>query len=273
MDAAAKIKKTLKIDPRDIKSKLTAFIEEKVENAGAEGVVVGLSGGLDSSTTVFLCVKALGAARVLGVSMPEAGTTNPRDVADARSMANKLGIDFRMVDITPAVLGVRANLTDFRIGASLPAANVKPRVRMTTLYYYANLLNRLVVGSGNRSELCTGYFTKYGDGAADLLPLGCLYKTQVKQLAAHLGVPERIIKKVPSAGLWKGQTDEAELGLPYEKIDIIYAGLDLGLKQDKIAEAASVGKEDVKKFIERERRSAHKLTGPKIPKLRSLRGH
>jgi NAD+ synthase len=129
------------------------------------------------------------------------------------------------------------------------------------------------VGSGNRSELRTGYFTKYGDGAADLLPLGCLYKTQVKQLAAHLGVPERIIKKVPSAGLWKGQTDEAELGLPYGKIDMIYAGLDLGLKPDKIAEAAGVRKEDVKKFKERERRSAHKIKGPEIPKLKSLRRH
>ena len=273
MDAAAKIKRTLKIDPRDIKSKLTAFIKEKVEKAEAKGAMVGLSGGLDSSTTAFLCAKALGASRVLGVSMPEAGVTDPRDVADARSMANKLGIGFRMVDITPAVLGVRTNLTDFRIDALLPAANIKPRVRMTTLYYYANLLNHLVVGSGCRSELRAGYFTKYGDGAADLLPLGCLYKTQVKQLAAHLGVPERIIRKVPSAGLWKGQTDEAELGLPYEKIDMIYAGLDLGLKLDDIAKAAGVKKIDVKNFIKREQMNVHKLTGPEIPKLRSLRRH
>ena len=267
MDAATKIKKALKIDSRDIKSKLTAFIKERVEKAKAKGVVIGLSGGLDSSTTAFLCAEALSVGRVLGVSMPEAGVTDPHEVADARNMANKLGIDFRVVDITPAVLGVRANLTDFKADALLPAANIKPRVRMIILYYYANLLNRLVVGCGNRSELRAGYFTKYGDGAADLLPLGCLYKTQVKQLAAYLGVPEQIIHKVPSAGLWRGQTDEAELGLPYEKIDMIYAGLDLGLKLDDIAGVTGVKKEDVKKFIEREQRGTHKLTGPEIPKL------
>jgi NAD+ synthase len=272
MDAAAKIKRALEIDPRDIKSKLTKFIRERVQKAEAEGVVIGLSGGLDSSTVAFLCAGALGGGRVLGVSMPEAEVTDPRDVADAREIAKKLGIDFRVVDITPAVLGVRANLTDFRVDALLPAANIKPRIRMTVLYYYANLLNRLVVGCGNRSELRAGYFTKYGDGAADLLPLGCLYKTQVKELAAYLGVPEQIIHKVPSAGLWRGQTDEAELGFPYEKIDMIYAGLDLGLKLGDIAGAAGVKKEDVKKFIEREQKSAHKLTGPEIPVI-SFRRH
>jgi len=267
MDAAAKIKKSLKIDSKDIKLELTAFIKERVEKAGAKGAVIGLSGGLDSSTIAALCAKALGAVRVLGISMPETGVTDPRDVADARNMAKKLGIDFRVVDITPAVLAVRADLPNFKVNALLPAANIKPRVRMTILYYYANLLNRLVVGSGNRSELRAGYFTKYGDGAADLLPLGRLYKTQVKQLAAHLGVPEKIIHKVPSAGLWRGQTDEAELGFPYEKIDVIYAGLDLGLKLDDVAEAAGVKIADIKKFIERERRCAHKLTVPEIPKL------
>jgi NAD+ synthase len=267
MDAAAKIKKSLEIDPKDIKLKLTAFIKEKVEKSGTKGVVIGLSGGLDSSTTAALCVEALGAARVLGISMPEAGVTDPRDVVDARNMTEKLYIDFRVVDITPAVLAVRANLPDFKADALLPAANIKPRVRMTILYYYANLLNRLVVGCGNRSELRAGYLTKYGDGAADLLPLGCLYKTQVRQLAAYLGVPERIIHKVPSAGLWRGQTDEGELGLPYEKIDMIYVGLDLGLKLGDIAVAAGVKIADIKKFMDRERRCAHKLTGPEIPKL------
>lgn len=267
MDAAANIKKALEIDPQAVKRKLVAFIKHKIEEAEANGVVLGLSGGVDSSTIAFLCAEALGPNRVLGVSMPEAGVTDPHDVADAREVANKLGIDFRVVDITPAVDGVRRNLTDFKVDALLPAANIKPRVRMTILYYYANLLNRLVVGSGNRSELRAGYFTKYGDGAADLTPLACLYKTQVKQLASHLGVPERIVQKVPSAGLWKGQTDEGELGLPYEKIDMIYAGLDLGLDLGVIAEAAGLKKEDVKRFVERERKGAHKLMAPEVPKL------
>lgn len=267
MHAAAKIKQALKINPPAVKRKLTTFIKQRVEEAGAEGLVLGLSGGMDSSTIAFLCAKAIDAGRVLGVSMPEAGVTDPRDVADAREVANKLGIHFRVVDITPAVEGVRKNLTDFKIGAFLPAANIKPRVRMTILYYYANLLNRLVIGSSNRSELRAGYFTKYGDGAADIAPLGSLYKTQVKQLAEHLGVPGHIVRKVPSAGLWRGQTDEAELGLPYEKLDMIYVGLDLGLEPNVIAEAAGIRGEDVNRFTERERRSAHKLRAPEIPTL------
>jgi len=266
-DAAKRIERLLKINPPAVERKLVAFIKQKVGEAGAEGAVVGVSGGVDSSVVATLCKEALGEVNVIGVSMPEAGVTDPRDVADARDVSNRLGIGFRVVDITPAVLGIRQNLTDFRVGARIPAANIKPRVRMTILYYYANLLNRLVVGGGNRSELRAGYFTKHGDGAVDLMPLGCLYKTQVKQLAAHLNVPKRIIKKMPSAGLWRGQTDESELGLTYEKLDMIYAGLDLGLEPDSIANAAGVKIEDVNRFIERERRTAHKLCMPEIPKL------
>lgn len=266
-DAAKLIKRSLRINLPAVERRLVAFIKRKVRGAGAEGAVVGLSGGMDSSVVATLCKKALGKINVLGISMPEAGITNPRDVADARDVANRLGIRFRVVDITLAVRGIRQNLPDFRAGARIPAANIKPRVRMAVLYYYANLLNRLVVGSGNRSELRAGYFTKFGDSAVDLMPLGCLYKTQVRGLAAHLNVPKRIIEKVPSAGLWRGQTDERELGLAYEKLDMIYAGLDLGLKPDSIADAAGVKIGDVNRFIERERRVAHKLTMPEIPKL------
>jgi NAD+ synthase len=270
MDAALRIKKALEINPKQIRTKLTTFIKESVEKTKAKGVVIGLSGGLDSSTTVTLCVEALGAGRVLGVSMPEAGVTDPRDATDAAELSDKLGIDFKVVDITPMVLCTRANLGDFKEDAQISSANIKPRVRMVILYYYSNLLNRLVIGCGNRSELRAGYFTKYGDGAADLLPIGSLYKTQVKQLATHLGIPERIIHKAPTAGLWRGQMDEAELGMSYEKIDKIYVGLDLGLKLNEIAEAAGVKIGDVKKLIERERRTAHKLRAPEIPDLQSL---
>lgn len=266
-DAADLIKRSLKINLPVVERKLVAFIKRKVKEAGSEGVVVGLSGGVDSSVVVALCKKALGKINVLGISMPEGGITNPRDVADARDVSNRLGIRFRVIDIMPVVEGIHQNLSDFSVRALLPAANIKPRVRMTILYYYANLLNRLVVGGGNRSELRAGYFTKHGDSAVDLMPLGGLYKTHVKQLAAHFNLPKRIIEKVPSAGLWRGQTDERELGLAYEKLDMIYVGLDLGLEQDSIANAAGVKIEDVNCFIERERRMAHKLSMPEIPKL------
>ncbi len=267
MNPREKILKGLGIDPAAVRKKLVAFIKQKVKDAKADGAVVGLSGGVDSSVAAFLCVEALGADNVLGVSMPEAGVTDAGDVADAKEVATKLGMGYRVVDITPAIQGLHRNITDFKVDALLPAANVKPRVRMAILYYYANLLNRFVVGSNNRSELRAGYSTKFGDSAVDIQPLGCLYKTQVKQLAAHLGVPQKIIDKTPSAGLWRGQTDEGELGLPYEKLDVVYSGLDLKLEPAEIADAAGVSEADVGRFIEREKRSAHKLAAPEIPAL------
>lgn len=265
-ELAAKIQRFLSVDPRAVELKLVSFIKERVREAGARGVVVGMSGGMDSSTVACLCARALGSRGVLGISMPERGVTNPQDVEDARRLASSLGIEFKIVDITGALAEIQRSL-GLKPEALLPAANIKPRLRMIVLYYHANLLNRLVAGTSNRSELRAGYFTKYGDGAADFLPLGCLYKTQVKRLAAHLGIPKRIIDKTPSAGLWRGQTDEGELGLSYEKIDGIYAGLDLGLGPEEISRALGIDRKEVERFILMEKRGAHKLAGPTVPRL------
>ena len=267
MDAHEKILKSLSINLQSVEKKLSKFIKQKVRNAGARGVVIGLSGGIDSSTNAFLCARALGADEVLGISMPEAEVTDDVDINGAKYLAAKLRVGFKIVDITPVIKALHKNITGFKADARLPAANLKPRIRMTILYYYANLMNRLVVGNSNRSEFRAGYFTKYGDGAADIAPLGCLYKTQVKQLATHLNVPKNIIKKIPTAGLWRGQTDESELGLPYEKLDMIYAGLDLKLSRGAIAKAVGVKLKDVEHFIGRERKTAHKLKVPDIPRL------
>jgi NAD+ synthase len=250
-----------------VEKKITRFIEWKVREASARGVVVGLSGGVDSAVVASLSVKALGRRGVLGLILPEVGVTSVSDVRDARMMAKKLRIELRYANIAPIIRAFKSGIKDFKRSERIAVANLKPRARMTVLYYYANSLNRLVAGTGNRSELRAGYFTKYGDGGADILPLGCLYKTQVLKLAEHLRIPKHIIEKVPSAGLWKGQTDEEELGLPYEKLDMIYAGLDLGLKEREIAGAIGAGVEKVRSFIERERRSTHKLSPPKIPEL------
>lgn len=261
------IERELQIDPPEIKQRLVRFIEKTVEDADAEGVVFGLSGGLDSSTVAFLCAEVLEGEKVLALSLPEKGVTNPEETKDADKVAQMLGIDFRSMDISPILEELQQRITDFDEKAKLPAANVKPRVRMTILYYYANLLDRLVVGTNNRSEIRAGYFTKYGDGASDFAPLGCLYKTQVLELARLLKVPSSILEREPSAGLWIGQIDESELGISYEKLDLIYAGLDLELEPSTIAKAAGVKVRVVNNFIEREQSTAHKLSMPCVPKI------
>lgn len=247
--------------------RITDFIRKVVENANAEGVVVGLSGGVDSTTTAFLCVKALGKDRVLGIIMPERGVTREEDIEDALMVCEILDIDYKFVEIHPMV---EVFLNELGEGSRIAVANLKPRIRMIVNYYFANNLRRLVAGTGNKTELLTGYFTKYGDGGVDFLPIGDLYKTEVFELAKFLGVPERIIKKVPSAGLWIGQTDEGELGITYERLDTILKALEKGIKPDEIPKRFDVSEDEVKKVIEMVEKSRHKREPPPIVEVRDL---
>jgi NAD+ synthase len=192
---------------------LTGWIRHQVKLAGAAGVVLGMSGGLDSSVLAPLCKRALGDP-VLALILP--CHSDPTDQGHARLVAQQFDISTETIDLGPAF--------DLLVGIMPPGdrvavANLKPRLRMIVLYYYANRLGYLVMGSGNKSELMAGYFTKYGDGAVDLLPLGGLLKTQVRELARELGIPKEIIDKPPSAGLWEGQTDEGEMEISYEELD------------------------------------------------------
>ncbi len=193
--------------------RIAEWLRGKVVEAGREGIVVGLSGGIDSATVGALSKKAMG-EKVLGLIMP-CGSV-PADEKDALLAARSLGIKTERVDLTPMY---EMLLATFPKGLDLARANLKPRLRMMTLYYFANNLSYLVAGTGNKSELVVGYFTKYGDGGVDVLPLGGLVKTQVRELAGELQVPQEIIERVPSAGLWEGQTDEGELGITYEELD------------------------------------------------------
>ena len=211
---------------------IVEWLRQRLAHAGARGFVVGLSGGIDSAVVARLCQMAA-PANVLGVLMPCHG--DPDDDADARLVADHFGIPFVRADLAPAfdvlaedllqaVAAVpKEQLAGTRpsddITARVPIANVKPRLRMTTLYFLANSLNYLVAGTGNRSELAIGYFTKYGDGGVDLLPIGDLLKGDVRAAARELGVPEPVIERAPSAGLWPGQTDEGEIGFTYAELE------------------------------------------------------
>ncbi len=232
---------------------LVAWLRAQVEAGGGAGLIVGLSGGIDSSVVAVLCARAFPEAS-LGLIMP--CHSLPLDAEHARLAAGHAKLAAREIDLGPAYDTLLSQYDPHGAEAwrALARANLKPRLRMATLYFHANLHNYLVVGTGNRSELEMGYFTKYGDGGVDLLPLGGLVKTQVRTLAAELGVPGPIIDKPPSAGLWEGQTDEAEMGLTYADLDRYLLG---GQVDAAVAERVRA----------RQRASAHKRRLPPIAEL------
>jgi NAD+ synthase len=234
--------------------KLVAWIKDRVEAAGGRGVVIGMSGGLDSSVMAALCQRAC-PQNTLGVLMP--CHSDPEDKAHAQAVADKLAIPTVEVVLDDIYNTLLDRLPDCRTDPArkqLAQANLKPRARMLTLYYIANQLGYLVVGSGNRSEVAIGYFTKHGDGGVDIMPLGNLVKTQVKELASHLDIPQAVITKPPSAGLWQGQTDEAEMGFTYQELDryLLTGEAPDGTREKIEAKIAS---------------SAHKRALPPIPDL------
>ncbi|MCR4420446.1 MAG: NAD(+) synthase [Clostridia bacterium] len=202
----------------DLAARLVEWLREQVGAAGARGTVVGLSGGVDSAVVVGLCQRAFGDNN-LALILP--CHSDPQDTEDAVLVAQAFGVPYHTV-VLDGVYDMLLELLDpggIENPRDLAAANLKPRLRMLALYYFANRRNYLVVGTSNLSERTVGYFTKYGDGGVDLLPLGNLVKRQVLELAAYLGVPERVLRKPPSAGLWAGQTDEGEMGLTYAELD------------------------------------------------------
>jgi len=199
--------------------KIIQWLKERVKEAQAEGLVVGLSGGIDSSVTVALC-KRVCPETTLGLIMP--CYSDPQDEIDAQLVADALNVPVKKIVLDDVFDLLVTKFTGEKYSISqkdITVANIKPRLRMTTLYFFAARRKSLDVGTSNKSELTVGYFTKYGDGGADLLPIGNLVKTEVREFARYLNIPERIINKAPSAGLWAGQNDEAEMGVSYEEID------------------------------------------------------
>lgn len=206
--------------------RIQEWLTEYLEKSAAKGFAIGLSGGLDSSVTAVLCRRVT--KNTLALLLP--CNSNPQDSEDAILIAEKFDIQTKIYDLTPAyttlleILAASANHEEIH---RLASANIKPRLRMIALYYVANTLGYLVVGSGNLTELTLGYFTKYGDGGVDILPLGGLLKRDIRKISQILGIPKKIINKPPSAGLWPGQTDEEELGASYEVLDRVVADEDV----------------------------------------------
>ena len=241
---------------KELSQKLISWIKQQVEDAGCKGLVLGLSGGLDSSVAAVLCKHAF-PNNTLGVLLP--CYSNESDLSDAKALTSKF--DIHTVTI---VLDSVYDLLSEALSSEgydprtkkVAQANLKPRLRMTTLYCIANQLGYLVAGTSNRSEISVGYFTKHGDGSADILPLGNLVKGQVRELAEYLGVPDEIIKKTPSAGLWSGQTDEEEMELSYKELDRYLI--------------SGEGSEELRKRVETlAKASAHKRKPAPIPPFNS----
>ena len=243
------------------------FLEEKLRKVNAQGYVLGVSGGIDSAVVLSLAVRAVGGKKILALIMPDKATSK-KDVEDAVGLCRSLKVRRKTIDVSNIV---EANRRARGGGVGrMPLANIKARCRMILLYYHAATERRLVLGTSNKSELLVGYFTKYGDGGADLEPIGDLYKTEVRQLGQLLGVPEAILKKAPSAGLWRGQTDEEELGISYERLDAILLGMEHGLDERTIAENSGANLREVRRIEEKVRLSSHKRKFPAVAKL-SLR--
>jgi NAD+ synthase len=257
------LRDVISLDYENVANMLSEFIRDYVSDAKAKGVVVGVSGGVDSATTLYLLARSLGVDKVLALILPDSEVTPSEDLEDAKLLVEKLGVRYRVIDIkniTDSYLTLLEEADKKTIG------NLRARIRMTILYYYANMYGYLVAGTGDRSEILIGYFTKYGDGAADFFPIGCLYKSQVRRLALHLGVPVKIAWKPSSPRLWPGQLAEEELGLKYDEIDLIlYALFDLGLGVKEAAEATGLPVVKIMRVLELHENTRHKRQPPPIP--------
>ncbi len=245
-------------------------IKARIDKINAKGGVVALSGGIDSSLVAVLAKEALG-ENILALIMPEEGVSPEQDTQHAKKIVTEFRIPHKIIPINGAIdwfFDIFPEKELSKKEVKLALANVKPKIRMIINYLHANLENRIVIGTTNKTELLLGYGTKYGDLAADIYPIADLYKTQVWQLAEYVGIPTEIVKKKPTAGLWKGQTDEEELGHTYQEIDkILYTLVELEFSVKEASEYLGIDEEAIEDIFRRVKMSEHKRKTPTITRL------
>ena len=257
----------LEMDFSEAQKRICRFIKEYLENAGAKGIVLGLSGGIDSGTIAALSSLAIGGENVLGLMLPERENFNQKDIDDAKAVAAQFHLETQVCDMSSTLSGLYGAIPVFDQSDRLCKGNVKARTRMIYIYYYANKQNRIVCGSSDKSETMMGYFTKWGDAAADIAPIMDLYKTQVRKLALHLGISKELASKPSTPALWPNQTAESELGIDYETLDLILYGLERFMAPEEIINQLAVEKTLVDRVKSRWLANEHKRRMPLAPKI------
>jgi NAD+ synthase len=257
----------LEIDFSETQKRICRFIKEYVENTGAKGIVLGLSGGIDSATIAALSSLAIGGENVLGLMLPESENFNQKDVDDAKGVAEQFHLETQVCDISDALNCIYGTIPVFDQSDKLCKGNVKARTRMIYLYYYANKQSRIVCGSSDKSESMMGYFTKWGDAAADIAPIMDLYKTQVRKLAIYLGIQKELAEKPSTPSLWPNQLAESELGIKYENLDLVLFGLERFMSPEEVAEQLGIEEVLVNKVKNRWLANEHKRRMPLAPKI------
>ncbi|HJU60203.1 MAG TPA: NAD+ synthase [Nitrososphaeraceae archaeon] len=245
-----------------IENCITDFIRNEVTTSNSQGVVLGLSGGIDSSVALYLATKALGNNKVSGLILPDKKVSRQSDIDDAIELSQKVAINYHVIDITE----IKQKYMDILPLEKISIGNLTARIRMNFIYYYANIEHKLVLGTSDKSELMIGYFTKFGDGAADILPLADIYKTEVRELAKYLNLPKKILLKKSSPSLWKDQTAEDEIGMEYEKIDTILKNLAENISDNtnnKYLLKKGIDKNDILFIKHLLSKNKHKITLPK----------
>ncbi len=248
-------------DYASITETIEKFLSEQIEKNHVKGIVLGLSGGVDSAVLAYLCKRKL-KEKTLAIIMPDTSITPKIETEDGLKIIALTGIEYKLIDIKPIV----NEYTMYLEPNEKSRGNLRARVRTNILYYYANIKNYLVLGSSDKSEYQIGYFTKFGDGAADLTPIISLYKLQVREIAKYLGVPENIISKKSSPHLWKEHEAEEELGVSYEEIDsILYCLSDKKLSVEETSSITQIEKSIVEKIYELNINSEHKRLSAQKP--------